>query len=313
MEREKELQALEQKRAAASTDAAQLEVQLRIATHLESMDHVRCCHAFEQALHLATLQHNKAAQATCHEGMARMLWKLSDNPKAHTRYQLGLELYAELGDLYGVARCYSGLGIISAIALEYQTAIEYFEKALLAARKCKQDSFVAVLTGNIGNVYFETGKHQEAMVYFTHALKYHRQHGNDTLEAQMLNGMAGVHAETGQYEKALALLHQSLKVDRELGRSEGIASSMQNIGIVLLKQGKLEQALEQQLATLAFAQQLGYKSVAYGVHLQLSLIYEQLNVPEKASEHLKAHLQGEEEQSHKEVKKQNDKLAQFRG
>lgn len=306
------LEQLELELAQATNDADKLKTQLAMANHLESVDYQRSCTVFEQGIANAVTQRNRQVEAQCHEGMARMLWKMSDNPKAHKHYQLALEIYMEVGDLYGMAKSYSGLGIISSISEEHNAAIEYFEKALSASRRGGHDSFTAVLTGNIGNVYFEMGRYKDAMECFEHALNYCEEYGNELLEAQMLTGMAGVHVYQGEYDKGLVLLYRSLELDLRLERTAGVASCMLNVGLALRKQGKYEQALKQQFKTLKHVQELGYKDVEYRAHLELSLIYQELDEPEKSAHHLTLHMEGEQEQKKWVVKKQNEKLERFR-
>lgn len=306
------LETLEEELASATNGAERLKAQLALAECLEQSDYLKACVAFDKCHAMAIDQKNRLAQANALEGMGRMLWKMADYPKAHKRYQAALDIYTELGELYKMATSYSGLGIISSISEEHNLALEYFEKALSASRRAKHDSFTAVLTGNIGNVYFLTGRYDDAMKCFQHALAYHQKHKNDELESQMLNGMAGVHIFLGDHQKGIDLLRQSLAIDERLGRSSGTASTMLNIGVALRKQGRYDKAVKQHLKTLDFVQRLGYKDVMYKVHLDLSLAYDRLDEPEKSAHHLRMHMESEQEEMSSMVKKQNEQLLQYR-
>jgi len=66
-------------------NAERLNAQMALAKELEPSDYLKSCAAFEEALGLAIQLKNQLKEAQCHQGMARMLWKLSDNPKAHKR------------------------------------------------------------------------------------------------------------------------------------------------------------------------------------------------------------------------------------
>lgn len=301
----------EQKQHIPVSDAERLKAQITAAKQLEVVDYQKSCAAFERALGLAAKLNNKLAEAQCQEGMARMLWKMSDSAKAHRRYRVALAIHTELGNYYGMATSYSGLGIISSISEEYATALEFFEQALSASRKAEHHSFTAVLTANVGNVYFALGRYDDAMQCFQQALDYHNENDNFEQIAIMLTGMAGVYVYTHRYDEGLDLLHRALAMDKKVGRTHGVLMCMYNIGETYRKQGKGKKAVKQQLEVLKLAEKMGSDSMGYKIHEQLSGLYEELDEPEKSAHHLQLFMQAEQEQNKWMVKKENEKLQQF--
>lgn len=267
--------------------------------------------AYKQALELATQQKDSALLADSHAGCARMLWKLSESYAAHKQFRLALELYIELGNFYGIARCYAGLGIISSNAEDYQAGLEFFEKALVAARKAQRHGFAAVLVANVGNVYFRLGRYNDAEDCFKQALKYHEEKENLDEIALTLNGLAGVYVYTRKYEEGLELLHRALVIDKALGRNHGMVLGLFNIGNTYRKQGKLNEALKQQLKALDAAQRIKAQTLVYQIHQELSVVYDELGEEEKSAKHLTLFMESEEEQANWVLKRENQKLQQF--
>jgi tetratricopeptide (TPR) repeat protein len=290
-----------------------LNTQMAMAKRLESSDYLKSCAAFEEALGLAIQLKNQLKEAQCHEGMARMLWKLSDNSKAHKRYRVALGIYIQLGDQYGMATSYSGLGIISSLSEDYSTSLDFFEQALSASRKAEHHSFTAVLIANIGNVYFLLGRYEGAMECYKRALKYHEVHDNFVEIAIMLIGMASVHIFTREYNEGLKLLHRALVIDRKAGRTQGVLMCVYNIGETYRKQGKTTESLKKLLEALKFAEKMNARATIYKIHEQLSGLYTELDESEKSAHHLQLFMEAEEEQHKWVVKKENEKLQKFGG
>ncbi len=310
-QRENELDALERALKEATTDAERLEAQLALAKHLEPAEHLQSCIAFDASLALALKLNNRAAEAKCQEGMARMLWKMADNPKAHKRYRIALEIHTELGNYYGMATCYGGLGIISSMSEEHTAALEFFELALTASRRAEHDSYTAVVVANIGNVYFALGRYDDAMACFERALDYHQKQHNLKESAVMLNGIAGVYVYTERFDEGLELLYKALANDKVVGNTLGVITAMYNIGETLRKQGKLKEAVAQQLRTLKLAKKTNYRLMIYQGHEHLSVLYDLLNEPEKATHHLQLFMEAERDEKKWTVKKANEKLQQY--
>jgi tetratricopeptide (TPR) repeat protein len=312
-ERENELNALERALQEATTDADRLQAQLALAKHLEPAEHLQSSIAFDASLALALKLNNRAAEAECQEGKARMLWKMSDNPKAHKHYSMALEIHTELGNYYGMATCYGGLGMISSMSEEHSAALEFFELALSASRRAEHDSYTAVVVANIGNVYFALGRYDDAMACFERALDYHQKQHNLKEVAVMLNGIAGVYVYTERFEEGLELLHKALANDKKVGNTLGVITAMYNIGETLRKQGKLKEAVAQQLQTLKLAKKTNYQLMIYQGHEHLSVLYDLLEEPEKATHHLQLLMQAERDEKKWQVKKANEKLQRFGG
>lgn len=290
----------------------ELKQQLGLAKKLEESDYLESCIAYDKGLALAEKENDRLAQAEALEGMGRMLWKMADYPKAHQRYQQALDIFTELSEFYGMARCYGGLGIVSSIVEEQAVALEYFESAIAASRRARHDSFTAVLTANIGNVYFAIGRYDDAISCYEQALAYQEKHGNLGSVATMLTGLSGVLVYTGRYEEGLQLLQRALNINLELNRTEGIVSCMNNIGETLAKQGKHQKAVEQFEKALVYAEKVGYQFITHQIYEQLSKLHAQLDEPEKSEHYLQLLIEEEKHDKKWVVKQQNEKLLQYR-
>lgn len=303
---------LELQVAQAADDATALVARFELAQYMESVDHFESCVLFDTCYQLALKLKDRLSEAKALEGMGRMLRNMNDLPKAHRRYQEALSIYTELGDFEGLASSYSGIGIVSSMSEDHSVGLEYFEKALSAAKSVGNESFSMVIIANIGNVYFNLGMYEDAMICFERALAYHEKHNNLSQIVVMLSGIAGIMVYKEEYSKGLTLLQRALNIDRDLGRTQGVVMSLYNIGLTQRKQNKYELALRSQLEVLELATKLKYQKMIDQAHEQLSMLYGLLEDAERAEYHLQQILYSGQEDKNWVVRKQNEKLLQYR-
>lgn len=281
------------------------------AKKLESENYQKSLEAFGRALTVAEEARNSKWIAKAQEGKARSLWKLSDFSQSQIVYRQALDNYRTSADLYGAARCHCGLGIIAGELTEYALALDCFENALAAARKAKQDTFSAVLVGNIGNIYFHMGRYADAERCFRQSLDHVTQMGRKDLMGQMYSGLASVMTCEGRYSEALDHLSQCKRWYEECDDSFGVAIALFNTALVHKKRSKLKEAEREFLRTVEYTKSLDMLTLYYKAHGELSQIYTELENPEKALHHLNLHMDGNQDVKKEMVKRQLEKLNQF--
>jgi tetratricopeptide (TPR) repeat protein len=95
-----------------------------------------------------------------------------------------------------IGRIYDDLG-------EKQTALEYFNKALLMWRAVKNSAGQASALNNIGSIYDSLGDKKKALEYYEKALPLSHLGGNRTVEAEILGNIAAAYDDLGNKDKAL--------------------------------------------------------------------------------------------------------------
>jgi tetratricopeptide (TPR) repeat protein len=95
---------------------------------------------------------------------------------------------------------------------------------------------------NIGQVYFEQGKHDAALDKFQQSLVIDRKISDRKGEGITLNNMGKVYEAKGDYTVALKQYEQALVIAKEIGEKDGEATYSGNIGVLYAKQGELAKA-----------------------------------------------------------------------
>lgn len=237
----------------ANQEQERLKLLFQLFERLKNTDIAEAWAFAREALCMAQEQKDEQGMADAHLAMADCLWKMAQISLAVEHYELALNIYVNLQDHEGVARCFSGMGIVSAETGEFIQSLEYFEHAKRYIKLSPASKWSAVITSNIGHVYLKLHRHRDAMNSFENALETYIAFRDEEGEANVLGGIAGLHVQNGDYDKAL----ETMERVKELRRSEEpepgrrMAIAMMNTGITLLRMGQfrnakqeLEQALE---------------------------------------------------------------------
>lgn len=301
---------LERSLEEANDDATRLEILLQMVRILKDDDFVEGWKCANEALDLSEKLNDRSANASAHEGFANILWKLAEYSQSIEYFEQALDKYLGLGELYGVARCYCGMGIISGTMEQYRTALEYFEEGLSAARRAGKHHLAATITGNIGHIYFNLGRYQDAMDCFKHSLDFYSEIGESQGTANMLGGMAGVYVFQGEFSKGLELVRRALVLHKQVKHKRGIAVSLMNIGIALHKMGKPEQAKSELKSALNYTRSIGLKMSEYEILKNLSQVCSELGEEEASTEYLRLYMDGQKEENQQNVKRKNEQFRQ---
>ena len=145
---------------------------------------------------------------------------------------------------YGaLAVCYESLE-------DFQTALNFYEKAIVVYRRLNKIDNIAIMLLNIGNIWLELGKKENnsekvrnGFYNLTAALPLSRQAKDKLTESAILNNIGGVYDYEQNKPASKYFVRQALKIQMKLKDdvSEGILSL--NIGIHFFEEGQFEKAL----------------------------------------------------------------------
>jgi tetratricopeptide (TPR) repeat protein len=177
-----------------------------------------------------------------------LLFKMGQFDKAEKYYhRLLKELPNDHEDLAG---CYHNLGMIDNHKGDYDSSLQWFNKALeIYARIMKPDDPVLAVTHNsIGEVHLKKGNRSGALESFNKALMIRKQaFGEDNLQVAMcFHNIGNVYQEEKKFQeafechqKALAIRQKHLPADHP-----DLGSSQNCIGSIYLCLGHLDLALQ---------------------------------------------------------------------
>ena len=290
------LRELELKLEQSSNDVERLNALLDLGDVLVNTDFVEGWKLSSEAIELATKLNNRKGLAHAHEINGNSLWKLAEFTTAMENLEIALDKYLGLGDLYGVSRCYCGLGVIAGSLEQYAPALDYFEEGLSAARRSDRPQMAATITGNIGHVYFKTGRYKEAMERFQHGLDFYKETGNHLGSGNLLSGMAGVKVYLGDYDEGIELTRRALALHKKAKHQRGIGVNMMNLGIALHKKGKLETAKAELKSALNYARSIDLKMTEHDILKNLSELCSDMGLEQEANEYLRAYIDSQKEE-----------------
>lgn len=284
--------------AKEQNDSVKLQLLLELVDLLRDENFIKACEYAHEAIELAEKLSDAKANARAREGLANSLWKMSEYQESIIQFQAALDLKLGLSDHYGVAQCYCGMGIVSGILEQNDVALDYFERALSSAQVAKRFQLSAVITGNIGNVYFKLSRFEDSMQCFQHAHDYFVHIGYIRGIADMLDGMAGIYVHRGQYQEGIEILDKCLAFRQQENHRRGVAVTMLNIGIANKQAGKPKQAKFEFETALSYMRSINLKIYEQELLQQLMDVCLEL----EETESFRKYLQDYERAQYEELK-----------
>lgn len=122
------------------------------------------------------------------------------------------ELYAELNDKRNIGATYTNMGIIYALGIDKQTAIEFYIKSLEISRQLNDSLGIAINLNNIGIMYQELKNYELAADYFKRTLEIDLDLGNPEDIAHSYNNLGELYLRHKKFD----LAHTNLVTAHEL-------------------------------------------------------------------------------------------------
>lgn len=197
---------------------------------------------------------------------------------ARTSFSLALDLFKQISDTVGIARCYNGLGAIANAMGDFYSASDNFSKMLDIAIKASMETETADAYNNLGVVYERLGKYDKSIENYQKALSIRENNKNISGTADCYNNIGNVYyysAVSGKiyenFSKAIQNYNKAKDAYEKCSDQLGVAKILGNIANIFLedkaKEKDYNKALEYNLEALKIKQGLNNKaSLAYSLH-----------------------------------------------
>lgn len=166
-------------------------------------------------------------------------------------YQIALEnfllsakLFAEIGDKIDAGRATLGVGLISSLFGDSETALIKYLQALDIFREIGNKELEARALNNIGLHYSETGDAQKAIEYHQSALPLRLATGDRYGESNTLNSLGAAYAAIGERANALEHFNRTLAIRIEIDDKAAQAVTLSNLGRLFDDLGDKAKAVE---------------------------------------------------------------------
>ena len=169
---------------------------------------------------------------------------LGDLEKAREYYMKGVEALQNSGNLWDLARAYNNLGDSYLQTMEWDRALEFFEKCSEVAKKAGLNNFLGWSLFNSAEALSGKGELQDALTYLDRALPI--------LESiKDINGLSGVYRDygivylkLGDYAKAETNLLKAMHYAEEADSADIMLDTKIDIAQLHILKGETEKAKE---------------------------------------------------------------------
>jgi len=155
-----------------------------------------------------------------------------------------LELYTEVGDLWGQGVVFNNLGVRAYWEGRWDEAVEYYDRGREAWEKIGDAVSAAFGTANAGEILSDQGKLDDGEAMLRKALRVWQAVGDRQGVAYALNTLGRLLCRKGCFEDALDLLAEARTTAEEAGSSVDVLDAEIRRAECLVYSGRAEAALE---------------------------------------------------------------------
>lgn len=224
--------------------------------------------------------------ARCYSSLGVIFSQEGNYFESLDNYQKGLQLYLKINHKSGISKSYNNIGVVYKSRGKTIKALEYFKKSFKIQEEIGEQTMPVTLT-NIGVIYFENHKLPEAYSYYSKAEKLFKTIENKRGLALLQNYWGDYYSKTKSKDKAEAYYTKALNLYQSIQNKFGASLAMYNLGTLYFEQKKLAQALLVATQSLNYAKEIGILDQIYHSEKLISDIYFAQNQPALSLEHYK--------------------------
>lgn len=227
--------------------------------------------------------------ARCYSSLGVIFSQEGNYYEALDNYQNGLKLYKKINQKNAISKSYNNIGIVYKSRGNNAKALEYFKNALKIQEEIGEQTIPVTLT-NIGVVYFEDNKLPQAHSYYTKAEKLFKTIENTRGLALLQNYWGDYYIKIKATTKAEEHYKKSLELYESIQNKFGASLALYNLGTLYFKQGKYEAAMSFASKSLTYAKEIGVLDQTYHSEKLVSDIYGEQNQPALSLKHYKNYI-----------------------
>lgn len=224
--------------------------------------------------------------ARCYSSLGVIFSQEGNYFESLDNYQKGLKLYVKINHKSGISKSYNNIGVVYKSRSKNEKALDYFKKAFKIQEEIGEQTMPVTLT-NIGVIYFENHKLPEAYSYYNKAEKLFKTIENKRGLALLQNYWGDYYVKTKAQDKAEAYYTKALDLYQSIQNKFGASLALYNLGTLYLEQKKLEKAMTLATQSLNYAKEIGILDQIYHSEKLISDIYFAQNQPALSLEHYK--------------------------
>jgi tetratricopeptide (TPR) repeat protein len=184
------------------------------------------------------------------------------------------------------ARCLNLLGMVNDDMGDYDSPLQYYQKAVRINEETQNKAGIASATNNIGLYYWTKGDLENALSHFKKALKVWKE-ANNRVGIGVASGNLGIaYCSMGDLNKGLKYFLENLEVSQEINHKVRIVIALGNVGVVYCEKGEFEKARDLYQKALALSTEMSNEYEIGFAHLYLGEVDCETGALLEAKQHL---------------------------
>ena len=188
---------------------------------------------------------NKDGVATTKSNIGAIYSLKKDYGQAMKYFEEANASFTELGNPEKIVGSMNNLGILHSDLQLYEQSLKYFSQASQLSEKMGKVNSDPL--NNIGNLYFRQGNYQRAAEYYERAMVIARKENNQTALLYSLANLGELYAKAGQTTKAQAYLDSAAVLSERLQAYVFEPTILKSQATNFAKQNKMKEAYETML------------------------------------------------------------------
>ena len=183
--------------------------------------------------------------------LAEVYRNLGRIQKSRQEFDSGIEflnkamaIYSRENDELEISITTKDMGSLYCVASKLPEAIKYYRRALRIQRKLNAISDASTTLHNIGSIYGMMGRLSRTIWLLNITLKMKREIGDQGDIARTLNNLSYAHQLSGQVSESVRYIKEAVDINRRIGNKKELLHNLWNLSEIMAKTGRLSESIE---------------------------------------------------------------------
>jgi serine phosphatase RsbU (regulator of sigma subunit) len=199
--------------------------------------------------------------AAAYNSLASVYHAKLDWDLALQNYLIAYRLFDAKKNLSGLALIEGNIGNVYREMRRFDKAIEYLSAALEMRKKLGDEEMIATAEVGLGAVYYDINEFEKSIAQFESAMKYFVKVNDRSRIALLLNNIGSIRNEQKKYSEAIENYTRAMELYSELGDSSSFSMCIANIGNVYNESGRTTEGIEYASRSIEISKRIGDKNV----------------------------------------------------
>lgn len=219
---------------------------------------------------------NSLKQASIYINLGNVFLEESNYTEALNQFIKAERIYeVSVEDKAGLSKALSNIGNIECILGNFDSAIDYTQRAIQLSDQTGNDLSVAYCHRLMGRIFRKKMAYEEALNEYRKAVTVYTNRGDQRNESETRQSIGNIYYDLHQYKNALAEYEKSLKIARSISNSSLMAYAFSGLGFTWYELKKFGQALVYFDSSVLKAKEIKNRYLVMDAYQVISSIYDE--------------------------------------